>query len=67
MFGWHMLQEEELTRSITSCRVEADVVNKWIKFLEDTWILQSKFSQQKDNQVRYVLHFAKISAIILFP
>ncbi|CAD5320633.1 hypothetical protein AtNW77_Chr2g0258621 [Arabidopsis thaliana] len=63
-------KEEELTRSITSCRVEADVVNKWIKFLEDTWILQSKFSQQKDNQVsgemeRYSDHFIDLIVQLL--
>ena len=55
MFGWLTVQEDELTRSIGSCRVEADVVNKWIKFLEDTWIIQSKFAQQKEIQVTYVL------------
>ncbi|CAH8265029.1 unnamed protein product [Arabidopsis lyrata] len=63
-------KEEELTRSITSCRVEADVVNKWIKFLEDTWILQSKFSQQKENQVsgemeRYSDHFIDLIVQLL--
>ncbi|KAG7573953.1 hypothetical protein ISN44_As09g021790 [Arabidopsis suecica] len=63
-------KEEELTRSITSCRVEADVVNKWIKFLEDTWILQTKFSQQKENQVsgemeRYSDHFIDLIVQLL--
>uniref|UniRef100_A0A1J3ICZ6 Uncharacterized protein n=1 Tax=Noccaea caerulescens TaxID=107243 RepID=A0A1J3ICZ6_NOCCA len=63
-------KEEELTRSITSCRVEADVVNKWIKFLEDTWILQSKFDQQKSNQVsgemeRYGDHFIDLIVQLL--
>ncbi|ESQ52372.1 hypothetical protein EUTSA_v10016358mg [Eutrema salsugineum] len=63
-------KEEELTRSICSCRVEADVVNKWIKFLEDTWILQSKFSQQKEKQVsgemeRYGDHFIDLIVQLL--
>ncbi|XP_023640448.1 polyamine-modulated factor 1-binding protein 1 isoform X2 [Capsella rubella] len=63
-------KEEELTRSITSCRVEAEVVNKWIKFLEDTYILQSKFSQQKEKQVsgemeRYSDHFIDLIVQLL--
>ncbi|KAL1209977.1 hypothetical protein V5N11_020541 [Cardamine amara subsp. amara] len=63
-------KEEELTRSISSCRVEADVVNKWIKFLEDTWILQSKFVQQKEKQVsgemeRYTDHFIDLIVQLL--
>ncbi|CAN8316826.1 unnamed protein product [Cochlearia groenlandica] len=63
-------KEEELTRSICSCRVEADVVNKWIKFLEGTWILQSKFTQQKEEQVsgemeRYGDHFIDLIVQLL--
>ncbi|KAJ4977606.1 hypothetical protein NE237_008386 [Protea cynaroides] len=44
-------KEDELSRSIVSCRVEADVVNTWINFLEDTWVLQSSYTEQKENQV----------------
>ncbi|KAJ4903785.1 Uncharacterized protein Rs2_17736 [Raphanus sativus] len=63
-------KEDELTRSICSCRVEADVVNKWIKFLEDTWIIQSKFAQQKEIQVsgeieRYGDHFIDLIVQLL--
>ncbi|KAG5402117.1 hypothetical protein IGI04_016724, partial [Brassica rapa subsp. trilocularis] len=63
-------KEDELTRSIGSCRVEADVVNKWIKFLEDTWIIQSKFAQQKEIQVsgemeRYGDHFIDLIVQLL--
>ncbi|CAH2058916.1 unnamed protein product [Thlaspi arvense] len=63
-------KEEELTRSICSCRVEADVVNKWIKFLEDTWIIQSNFAQQKEKQVsgemeRYGDHFIDLIVQLL--
>ncbi|CAN7008853.1 unnamed protein product [Brassica oleracea var. botrytis] len=63
-------KEDELTRSICSCRVEADVVNKWIKFLEDTWIIQSKFDQQKEMQVsgemeRYGDHFIDLIVQLL--
>ncbi|KAJ0258882.1 Centrosomal protein of 135 kDa-like protein [Hirschfeldia incana] len=63
-------KEDELTRSICSCRVEADVVNKWIKFLEDTWTIQSKFDQQKEMQVsgemeRYGDHFIDLIVQLL--
>lgn len=63
-------KEDELTCSIGSCRVEADVVNKWIKFLEDTWIIQSKFAQQKEIQVsgemeRYGDHFIDLIVQLL--
>ncbi|KAJ0259648.1 Centrosomal protein of 135 kDa-like protein [Hirschfeldia incana] len=63
-------KEDELTRSICSCRVEADVVNKWIKFLEDTWTIQSKFAQQKEIQVsgemeRYGDHFIDLIVQLL--
>ena len=51
-----ILQEDELTRSISSCRVEADVVNTWINFLEYTWALQTQFTEQKEKHVKYV-HF----------
>ncbi|XP_042476128.1 uncharacterized protein LOC122057861 [Macadamia integrifolia] len=44
-------KEDELLRSIASCRVEADVVNTWINFLEDTWVLQSSYTEQKEKQV----------------
>ncbi|MBA0579584.1 hypothetical protein Gorai_021835, partial [Gossypium raimondii] len=43
-------KEEEISRSIASCRVEADVVNAWIHFLEDTWFLQTTFHEQKEKQ-----------------
>ncbi|XP_042499739.1 uncharacterized protein LOC122077913 [Macadamia integrifolia] len=44
-------KEGELLRSIASCRLEADVVNTWINFLEDTWVLQSSYTEQKEKQV----------------
>ncbi|OVA03563.1 hypothetical protein BVC80_1651g68 [Macleaya cordata] len=43
-------KEDELSRSISSCRVEADIVHTWINFLEDTWVLQSSYLEQKDKQ-----------------
>ncbi|XP_057972268.1 uncharacterized protein LOC131160514 isoform X2 [Malania oleifera] len=44
-------REDELSRSIASYRAEADVVNTWISFLEDTWVLQSSYTEQKEKQV----------------
>ncbi|KAF2306109.1 hypothetical protein GH714_012598 [Hevea brasiliensis] len=44
-------REDELSRSISSCRVEADVVNTWIHFLEDTWSLHTTYIEQKKKQV----------------
>ncbi|CAI0471753.1 unnamed protein product [Linum tenue] len=44
-------REEELSKSINSCRVEAEVVNSWIHFLQDTWVLQSAHTEQKEKQV----------------
>ncbi|XP_043696578.1 uncharacterized protein LOC122647159 isoform X2 [Telopea speciosissima] len=44
-------KEDELFRSIASCRLEANVLNTWINFLEDTWVLQSSYTEQKEKQV----------------
>uniref|UniRef100_K4AIN7 Uncharacterized protein n=1 Tax=Setaria italica TaxID=4555 RepID=K4AIN7_SETIT len=43
-------KEEELARSIASCKVEASTVSAWISFLEDTWKLQSLFEELKEKQ-----------------
>ncbi|CAN6576429.1 unnamed protein product [Malus baccata var. baccata] len=47
-------KEDELSRSVDSCKAEVDVVNTWISFLEDTWVLQSSYTHQKEKQVKYV-------------
>ncbi|GMN39036.1 hypothetical protein TIFTF001_008277 [Ficus carica] len=44
-------KEDELLKSIASCRAEAKVVDTWIKFLEDTWLLQTSYAEQKEKQV----------------
>lgn len=43
-------KEDELSNSIASCGIEADVVNTWINALEDIWVLQSSYREQKDKQ-----------------
>ncbi|KAG4998756.1 hypothetical protein JHK85_030195 [Glycine max] len=45
------IKEDELSKSISSCRVEADVIKTWINFLEDTWVLQWSNAEINDKQV----------------
>ncbi|KAF7146988.1 hypothetical protein RHSIM_Rhsim03G0125700 [Rhododendron simsii] len=44
-------KEDELLRSISSGRVEADVLKTWTNFLEDTWVLQRSYAETKEKQV----------------
>ncbi|XP_016646809.1 PREDICTED: myosin-3 isoform X3 [Prunus mume] len=58
-------KEDELSRSIASCKTEVDVVNTWISFLEDTWVLQTSYTEKKEKQVngeleRYGDHFVHL-------
>ncbi|KAG0496019.1 hypothetical protein HPP92_000710 [Vanilla planifolia] len=43
-------KEDELSKSILSSKVEASVVRTWINFLEDTWILQSSYTELKEKE-----------------
>lgn len=45
-------KEEELSRSVASCKVESNIVHTWINFLEDTWVLQSKYTELKEQQTK---------------
>ncbi|TQD88743.1 hypothetical protein C1H46_025703 [Malus baccata] len=45
-------KEDELSKSIDSCKAEVDVVNTWVSFLEETWVLQSSYTEQKEKQWR---------------
>ncbi|XP_011007319.1 PREDICTED: coiled-coil domain-containing protein 18 isoform X3 [Populus euphratica] len=63
-------KEDELAKSVTSCRAEADVVNSWINFLYATWVLQTTDTEQRENQVngdleRYGDHFVNLSVHLL--
>lgn len=49
-----LLQGDELSKSVSSCRVEADVLTAWINFLEDTWALQCSYMETKDKLAKYV-------------
>ncbi|KAK2979298.1 hypothetical protein RJ640_013262 [Escallonia rubra] len=44
-------KEDELSRSMGSCRQEADVLNTWINFLEDTYVLQCSYAETKEKNV----------------
>lgn len=45
------IKEDELMKSISSCRVESDVIKTWINFLEDTWVLQQSNTEIYEKQV----------------
>ncbi|XP_015698986.1 calponin homology domain-containing protein DDB_G0272472-like [Oryza brachyantha] len=59
-------KEDDLTKSIASCNVEANIVKTWINFLEDTWKLQSTYNEQKEKKTcdeleRCVSSFLKLT------
>ncbi|KAL1535611.1 ELKS/Rab6-interacting/CAST family member 1-like [Salvia divinorum] len=43
-------KEDELAKSIVSCRTESDVLSTWINFLEDTWSLQCSYVEAKEKE-----------------
>ncbi|XP_051177874.1 uncharacterized protein [Lolium perenne] len=43
-------KEDDLSKSITLCNVEANVVKTWIDFLENTWQFQSSYNEQKEKK-----------------
>ncbi|QCE05743.1 hypothetical protein DEO72_LG9g749 [Vigna unguiculata] len=45
------IKEDEYSKSINSCKVEADVIKTWINFLEDTWVLQQSNAETNDKLV----------------
>ncbi|KAL3521011.1 hypothetical protein ACH5RR_019160 [Cinchona calisaya] len=58
-------KEEELSKSIGSCRMEVDVLGTWINFLEDTWVLQCSYAEIKDKEIndeleRHELYFVNL-------
>nr|XP_043632898.1 uncharacterized protein LOC122604062 [Erigeron canadensis] len=44
-------KEEELVKSISSCKQEVNVLNTWVNFLEDTWVLQRANTETKEKQI----------------
>lgn len=51
-------------RSISSGRVEADVLKTWTNFLEDTWVLQRSYAETKEKQVKYVYELELLYPIL---
>ncbi|KAG6420333.1 hypothetical protein SASPL_116857 [Salvia splendens] len=43
-------KEDELAKSIVSCRTESDILSTWLNFLEDTWSLQCSYLEAKDKE-----------------
>ncbi|CAL4910198.1 unnamed protein product [Urochloa decumbens] len=43
-------KEDDLSKSISLCNVESNVVKIWISFLEDSWKLQSSYNEQKEKK-----------------
>ncbi|KAI3798632.1 hypothetical protein L1987_33910 [Smallanthus sonchifolius] len=44
-------KEDELVKSIGSCKKEVNVLNTWVNFLEDSWVLQRANTETKERQV----------------
>ncbi|WCJ28229.1 hypothetical protein M5689_009935 [Euphorbia peplus] len=58
-------KEDELSKSISSYRVESDVVSTWISFLREAKVLSNTSTQHKEKQVnaeleRYGDHFVSL-------
>ncbi|KAL2323322.1 hypothetical protein Fmac_027701 [Flemingia macrophylla] len=51
-------KEDEMVRAITSYTVEANLVGKWIKFLESTWVFQTSHTKRKEEQVKLAISSA---------
>ena len=63
-------QEDELLKSISSCKAESNVLTMWINFLEDTWNIQCLHRENKEKEVKYVFYwrvcyFSSIFMVIL--
>ncbi|CAN7037707.1 hypothetical protein BRARA_B00503 [Brassica rapa] len=43
-------KEDDLSKSVVSCKKESEVIKTWISFLEDTWLLQCSYTEKKDKQ-----------------
>ncbi|CAK9204403.1 unnamed protein product [Sphagnum troendelagicum] len=46
------IREDELTHSIAARKVEANTVDTWLSFLEDTWLLQTICGQEREIQTQ---------------
>ncbi|CAI0411521.1 unnamed protein product [Linum tenue] len=63
-------KEDELTGSITACKVESNVLGTWVNFLEDTWVLQRSYVETTEKQATDELenheeYFTKLAVNLL--
>ncbi|KAF7143524.1 hypothetical protein RHSIM_Rhsim05G0185500 [Rhododendron simsii] len=63
-------KEDELSRSTACYRAEADVCNAFVNFLEEIWVSQSKYTEQKEKLVNDELernrdYFVKLAVRLL--
>ncbi|XP_022139047.1 cingulin-like protein 1 [Momordica charantia] len=63
-------REDELLKSIASCKAESNVLNMWINFLEDTWNIQCLYRENKEKEVNDALerhegYFVKLAIDLL--
>ncbi|XP_038892334.1 uncharacterized protein LOC120081482 [Benincasa hispida] len=48
-------REDELLKSIASCKAESNVLSIWLNFLEDTWNIQCLYRENKEKEVNDAL------------
>ncbi|KAH8941879.1 hypothetical protein BDL97_14G068600 [Sphagnum fallax] len=53
------IREDELTHSIAARKVEANTVDTWLSFLEDTWLLQTICGQEREMQTQVAYEDSK--------
>lgn len=58
-------KEDELSKSVASCKVESDIVQTWINFLEDTWTFQSSYTELKEEKTNDDLEKCETSFVKL--
>ncbi|KAL7095707.1 hypothetical protein ACP275_10G041100 [Erythranthe tilingii] len=64
------LKDDELAKSITSYRAEAEVCNRFVNFLESTYLFQSSYSKQNekllnDELERHEEYFVNLAISVL--
>ncbi|KAJ6900500.1 myosin-2 heavy chain-like [Populus alba x Populus x berolinensis] len=47
-------KEDEVSKTIAACKVEAAVLSTWLNFLEDTWLLQQSHTEAKEKQLNFL-------------
>ncbi|KAF3774423.1 hypothetical protein EJ110_NYTH52007 [Nymphaea thermarum] len=53
-------REDELAKSVATCKTEANVVRTWINFLEDTWLIHDELEKSvKHFEVLLSKHLSK--------